>query len=129
LATALKNGQPVPIGYQWQRNDGAGWSNIPNQTAASYYLVPTAADFSAEFRVLALVPGKEVPSNVVKLSTEPVGPPEIAISRGASGVTITYTGTLESATQVQGPYTTVAGAGSPYTVANPEDTKFYRTAK
>jgi hypothetical protein len=128
-ATATRRGQSLPVSYQWQRNDGAGWVNIANQTASSYYFVPTAADFAAQFRVLAAVPGKSVPSNVVKVSTEPVGPPEIAIASTGGVVTITYTGTLESATQVNGPYTAVQGASSPYTVPNPTDTKFYRAAK
>jgi hypothetical protein len=128
-ATASRRGQSLPVSYQWQRNDGAGWVNIPNETGSSYYFVPVAADFSAQFRVLAAVPGKSVASNPVRVSTEPVGPPEIAIARGAGGITITYTGTLQSATTVQGPYSVVAGASSPYTVPNPTDTKFFRAVK
>jgi hypothetical protein len=129
LATASKRGQPVPVNYQWQRNDGAGWVNIPNQTSTTLYFVPTAADFTAQFRVQASVPGKSVPSNAAKVTTEPPGPPVISIARTDGTVTITYTGTLQSATTVQGPYSAVAGASSPYTVPNPTDTKFYRTAK
>jgi hypothetical protein len=128
-ATASKRGQAVPVNYQWQRNDGAGWVNIPNQTGTTLYFVPTAADFNAQFRVQASVPGKSVPSNVAKVTTEPPGPPEIAISSAGGVVTITYTGTLQSATQVNGPYTQVNGAGNPYTVPNPTDTKFYRAVK
>jgi hypothetical protein len=128
-ATATRRGEPLPVSYQWQRNDGSGWVNIPNETGSSYYLIPTAADFNAQFRVLASVPGKAVPSNSVRVTTEPVGPPQIAISRTGDVVTITYTGRLQSATSVQGPYSVVAGASSPYTVPNPTDTKFYRSVK
>ena len=51
--------------------------------------------------------------------TDPVGPPDIAISRNASGaITINFTGTLVSSPTVDGDYTPVAGAvaGTPYTV-------------
>ncbi|MBE7502518.1 MAG: immunoglobulin domain-containing protein [Verrucomicrobiales bacterium] len=129
LATASKRGQPMPVGYQWQRNDGAGWVDIPNQTSTSLYFVPVAADFNATFRVLARVPGKDVPSNVVRITTGPVGPPEISIAGAGGTITITYTGTLESATSVQGPYSAVANASSPYTVPNPTGTRFYRASQ
>ncbi|MBL9126765.1 MAG: hypothetical protein JNL97_03915 [Verrucomicrobiales bacterium] len=46
----------------------------------------------------------------------PAANPTIAIARGAAGAQITYTGSLQSATDVKGPYTDVAGASSPYTV-------------
>lgn len=130
LATASKRGQPMPVGYQWQRNDnGAGWVNIPNQTSTNLYFVPVPADFNATFRVLARVPGKDVPSNVVRITTGPVEPPAIAISGSGAAITITYEGTLESATSVQGPYSAVANASSPYTVPNPTGTKFYRASQ
>jgi hypothetical protein len=128
-AKATKRGETVPFGYQWQRNDGAAWVNIPDETAASFRIFPTAADFSAQFRVLAAVPGKEVPSNVVKLSTGPVGPPEISISSTGTTITLTYTGKLQSATTVNGPFADVAGAQSPYAVPNPTGTAFYRAVK
>lgn len=54
--------------------------------------------------------------------------PTIAIGRAQSGVVIQYTGTLQSAERVEGPYTDVVGASSPYTVptAGPS-TRFFRT--
>jgi len=39
---------------------------------------------------------------------------------------ITYQGTLASASVVEGPYTDVAGAASPYTVPAGTKTTFYR---
>jgi hypothetical protein len=54
--------------------------------------------------------------------------PTIAISRSEAGVVIQYTGVLQSAESVAGPYTDVAGASSPYTVpAAGPNTRFYRT--
>ena len=59
------------------------------------------------------------------------GSPTIAIRRDAAGVPeITYTGTLESATSVNGPYQTVPGAVSPYKPnVQQAATQFYRAKK
>ena len=40
-------------------------------------------------------------------------------------VVIEYTGTLKSATSVTGPYSDVAGASSPYSVAPTKAAEFY----
>ncbi|MBL9127337.1 MAG: hypothetical protein JNL97_06810, partial [Verrucomicrobiales bacterium] len=53
--------------------------------------------------------------------------PEIAIARSANGATITYKGTLQSATSVKGPFTDVTGASSPYAVNASGAGAFYRT--
>lgn len=53
--------------------------------------------------------------------------PEVAIARTATGATITYKGTLQSAPSVNGPYTDVAGATSPYAVTAAGAGAFYRT--
>lgn len=45
--------------------------------------------------------------------------PEISIVRAGAGATITYIGRLQRADTVNGPYTDVAGATSPYTVSAP----------
>jgi hypothetical protein len=59
--------------------------------------------------------------------TEPPPPGGSAsIARTASGASITYTGTLESADSVLGPWTPVAGATSPYAVTISGAAKFYR---
>lgn len=53
--------------------------------------------------------------------------PTVSISRSAAGVTtVTYVGTLQSATSVAGPYADVAGASSPYAV-NASAPTYYRT--
>jgi hypothetical protein len=52
----------------------------------------------------------------------------IGIAPAAGGATITYTGILESADKVEGPYAPVAGATSPYSVPAETTVKFYRAA-
>jgi hypothetical protein len=52
-------------------------------------------------------------------------PPAITITKSATGLTITFEGTLQSATSVTGPYTPVAGATSPFTVTQDAPAKFY----
>jgi hypothetical protein len=128
LATASKQGKPATLGYQWQRNDGSGFVDITDATTASYRFFPAAADLAAQFRVLALVPGKSVSSETVKVF-EDTGAPEIKIARTETTTTITFTGRLQSATAVAGPYSDVAGASSPYAVSNPASAVFYRSAK
>jgi hypothetical protein len=124
--SATRQGQAAPFTYQWQRNDGTGFVNIADATAASYVFYPVAADFSATFQVVISVPGKALNSNVVKLLKEGEAKPTIAIQAAAGNLTITYTGALQSSATVNGTYTDVAGATSPYQVANPTGTLFFR---
>ena len=65
-----------------------------------------------------------VVTGAVPVST--VGP--IAVARQSGQVVLTWTGTgaLREATDVTGPWTSVAGAASPYTIASPGVRKFYR---
>jgi len=53
--------------------------------------------------------------------------PTVSIARTPTGVTVTFTGELQSADQVKGPYTTVANAISPLPVTPNGSTKFYRS--
>lgn len=50
----------------------------------------------------------------------------LRFERTSSGLTLTYTGTLQSADAVTGPYTDVPGASSPATVMIREGAKFFR---
>jgi len=56
----------------------------------------------------------------------PVIRPTIVISASGHSVTITFTGTLQSATAAAGPYTDVVGAPNPYTITASGPPKFYR---
>jgi hypothetical protein len=53
--------------------------------------------------------------------------PTISISSSGGNIVITYTGTLLSSTNVAGPYNTVSGATSPYSVSPGGPQMFYRT--
>lgn len=127
--SATRQGQAVTPVYQWQRNDGAGWVDIPGANGPAYRIFPVAADFNAQFRLVVSAPAKSLTSNVVRLITGAVEAPEIAITRSAAQVTITYTGTLQSAATVNGPYQDVAGAQSPYVVPASAGAAFYRSVK
>ena len=66
---------------------------------------------------------------VVPFSVAPLGPlamPTVKITSDGTNLTITYTGTLQSADTVNGGYTDVTGASSPYTVNTSTGSKFFR---
>ena len=127
-ATASKQGTTIPFTYQWQRNDGSGWVDIANENAATLRIFPTAADFSAQFRVVVKVPGNELASAAVKL-TGGTAAPDIAITSSGATTSITFTGTLQSSTTVNGTFSNVTGATSPYTVPPGTTVMFYRSMK
>ncbi|MBI2949938.1 MAG: immunoglobulin domain-containing protein, partial [Verrucomicrobia bacterium] len=65
----------------------------------------------------------------VKITAPPVTPPTaptVKSERTATGLRITYTGTLQSADSVTGPWTDVASAQSPFNVTAAPGAKFYR---
>lgn len=59
----------------------------------------------------------------------PADPPTVAIARTATGASITFTGTLQSADTVNGAWTAVAGATSPYAVTPDQARRFYRAMR
>jgi hypothetical protein len=65
-------------------------------------------------------------SNLYNLAVV-VSVPTITVTRIGNSLVITYTGTLLSATEVEGPYTPVSGATSPYTVPSTDLQLFFRT--
>jgi uncharacterized protein (DUF2141 family) len=60
-------------------------------------------------------------------SSSPVAAGPISIAKAAAGVAITYTGTLQSANAVTGPYSDVVGATSPYSAAATGSVKYFRS--
>lgn len=128
-AKASRQGTPLSVVYQWQRNDGSGYRDIPGANSPSLRVFPVAADFEAQFRVVAAVPGKTVLSDPVKLVEGVVEVHEISIASSRGVITIQFSGTLQSATSVTGPYQNVPGAQSPYTVPNPAGVTFFRSAR
>lgn len=78
-ATATRQGLPTPFSYQWQRNDGTGFTNIVSATSPSYrFFATAAADFTATFRVVVGVPGNYVNSDVVKVVAPGSGGPVVS---------------------------------------------------
>ncbi|MHC1767937.1 MAG: PA14 domain-containing protein [Verrucomicrobiia bacterium] len=128
---ATLQGSPVLVVYQWQRDDGSGFVDIGGATTPAYRFYPVAADLNAKFRLQATVPGKNILSDTVKIveGGGPVETPAISIARSGATITVTYTGTLQFATAVNGPYLNVAGAQSPYVVPPPPGNIFYRAVK
>ena len=53
------------------------------------------------------------------------GGPTLSLARSASGITLTFTGTLESADRLSGPWSNLAGA-SPLSITTGAPMKFYR---
>ena len=127
-ATVTRQGATAPFTYQWQRNDGSGYTDIATATAANYrFFATAAADFTANFRVLIGVPGNYVPSNAVKL-VAPGSNPTLTVGVSGGSTVITYTATLQSAPAITGPWQNVTGATSPYTVPT-TGTVFFRTVR
>lgn len=127
-AAVTRQGTPVAFTYQWQRNDGAGFTDIAGATTRTYSFFPTvAADMTATFRVLVGVPGKYVPSSVVQV----VAPrPTLSLTPTATGVSVSFTGTLQSGPSITGPFVNVGGATSPYVITAPSgDAQFFRSVQ
>jgi hypothetical protein len=59
----------------------------------------------------------------------PAATPTLGVARQGGNMVLTYTGTLQSADSVNGPYTAVAGATSPLTVTPAGGQKFYRAGQ
>jgi hypothetical protein len=68
-----------------------------------------------------------VPATTPLISSPPVGKPTLSATRTANGLSITFTGTLESASDVKGPWNVVQGAASPLSVKTDQPTRFYRS--
>ena len=71
LAEATLNSAPTPVAYQWQRNNGAGFFDIPRATSSSYSLLPTPSDSGAIFRCIVRSPGAEATSSEATLIVAP----------------------------------------------------------
>ena len=63
---------------------------------------------------------------LVTINPDVVGPAEISISATDGNITISFSGTLESADSVNGPWTPVANATSPMSIQTDSNQKFYR---
>jgi hypothetical protein len=49
----------VPVGYQWQRDSGAGFVDVSGANSATYTLIPRSPDNGAQFRCLVFALGAQ----------------------------------------------------------------------
>lgn len=120
-ATASAYGIPMEPAYQWQRNDGLGWVDIPGANGSTYTLAGVQlSDNGAKFRCVARVPGASATSGEATL-TVIAGCGSISVERQglnpADAVIITW----NSVTWEPGQYCELYGAeelvnGGPGTV-------------
>lgn len=131
---------PQPFWYLCDRGHPEG---TPDSVTLAR-LVPPAGAATLDVRVgwvrveSAIDPNTQIPANpagsllyvddlVVDAYGSAVVEPTISVAKNGASVVVTYTGTLESAAQVTGPWTAVAGATSPLTVNPTEPSRFYRS--
>jgi hypothetical protein len=67
--------------------------------------------------------------DTVTLTPPATTPPVMTFERTATGMTITYEGTLQGADDVSGPYSAVPGAASPYAVTPGGGQKYFRATR
>jgi hypothetical protein len=110
---------PIEVGF-FERGGGAFFRAFGAQFGSPQ--LPTLAKNGA---------GSFQTPEAIHLTTKPVGVIEenvtISIARSASGATITYTGTLQSASSPLGPWTDVAGATSPYATTTTAAQAYFRS--
>lgn len=129
-AEAILHAESLAVSYQWQRDEGAGFTDISGATGPSLQMWPVAGDFGDKFRVTATVPGKTITSDEVEISTEPppTMTPTIDIAWEDGQLVISFTGKLLSADTVDGSYAEVTGeVSSPYTPTLDEAHRFFRS--
>lgn len=71
--TVAATGSPGPIGYQWQRWDGAAFTNVPGAQSATFvtHRLTVGGDDGAQYRALVAVRGKSLTSVTTLLSVVP----------------------------------------------------------
>lgn len=115
------DGSEDPQTFIVTAGDGSDFSDI------SYLAIGTGSTGQSgglDIRNLSFRPGVSAPGGV-----DPTVP-ELTIGLNAQGeIQLEWTGTLQTADQVGGPYSDVAGASSPMTVAPAENQKFWRSAR
>lgn len=105
-----------PFRCLWYARGGSG-----NRANLEWYTVATSGQF------ILLNDSKD--SRALKAFRERTAPPPtptLGISRTATGVTITFTGVLQSADKVDGPYADLTSTASPLNINPALKTQFYR---
>jgi hypothetical protein len=114
---------------------GAGWDGEGNISGGTtYYRNPGATALTDGACVMIAPAGGAMQISTNAVATFDIGlsliaAPTLSIAKGpgAGQVTITYTGVLQSATNVKGTWSAVGGASSPWTVTA-SGTVFYRAS-
>jgi len=110
-----------PLQYHWFLND----NQIANATTSSLMLASVTTSDAGNYAASVSNSAGSITSAPAKLLVMVV-PPTINITPFATGITITFTGTLQKAIAVGGPYTDVNGT-SPQTFPFSEaSTQFFR---
>jgi hypothetical protein len=113
-------GQPVGLEYQWHRDDGAGFEDIPRATGSTYRLFAAEADLAARFRCVVSLLDSYVVSDTVRISSTHIpDKPTISISRDDANIIVEWTGVLQMAETLEGPWVDATEVSSPY-IVNPE---------
>lgn len=92
LSALASNSLNVPFSYQWQRNDGAGFVDVPNARGRTLsYTNLTVADNGAQFRVIVAAGDTAITSRVATVTITPdaTGPQVVSARREANLTTIT----------------------------------------
>jgi len=98
-----------PIAYQWQRDCGAGFANVPGATNAILSFTPLPGDAGCRFRCQVELPGVRLSSQAATLTTPS---PRLEIRREAGqSIVLTWTeaGHLQEAESPVGPWMDVPG--------------------
>ncbi len=109
---------PIHVLYE-QGGGGAGfeWANVTAETLAMQGTHTLINDINT--------PGSIMAYRAVTVQL----PPALSIARAGADVVITFEGILQSATTVNGTYTDVTGATSPYTTPATGGARFYRARR
>jgi hypothetical protein len=105
-----------PFRCLWYARGGSG-----NRANLEWYTLTTSGQF------ILLNDSKNTQAlKAFRERTAPPPTPVLGITRTATGITITFTGVLQSAAEVNGPYTDLAGTASPLNVGPTLKAQFYR---
>lgn len=124
----------------YRSDDGVNWINLGSTTwgvndvsktnmPASLYVGP---EYSPEDGSTSITDTSRRSVFVARIrdygdvTTSVGGKPTLSFTRTSTGLNVTYTGTLQSADVVTGPWSNVPGATSPFTVTTNTPAKFFR---
>ncbi|MBI4323791.1 MAG: hypothetical protein HY674_00845 [Chloroflexi bacterium] len=112
----------------WITLDVLDYAAAPPSDPAKRHLYSFAPVDATGVRIITQPPGGGLNIAIDEIEVYGTSGPRLEIARSGADIAISWTGqaTLEEATDVTGPWSTVAGATSPYTVTPTEARKFYR---